>query len=586
MPSRAATVPPKQKSAEVIPPLLGRLGAIIRPTQLISALLLSLSACQPPAPDSPTWFADVQPMVMANCARCHGADPDRAEISGFRLDRYVKNDSGTLDAYDYRDAMVRSAARRELPVMPPTYALSDQQRRTLERWVEIGAPKGQRDNHPPQVERIAPAESSIVVDQSLALTIRSWDADGDGLVVRLGAREIGAPQGDALTVTGAGLRDMTLDTGLLASGRTYEVYAVLDDGYSDDPSANALEVVLLPNMLVDHGARGTAPTVRLFQPNGNETVIGSAEIAWFASDPDPGDVLTIDLELLEVGLDGSATVVANIAPGLPNDSPTFAWNTSGVPTTRGGQPISYKVRVVARDAGNKNVRSDDSDAPFTIAQQAATTAYTWADVKPVFLATCASCHGEPPALGAPSTFRLDKYDALDPGNPPNSDPGVFEMRSRVYQRLVVLETMPPVYSAPQPSAEEIAMIDNWILGGAPRGSATQDAPPTFAWTVPNNVTITTAGATGTVTLTWNASDPEGKPFQNASISYAELVAPAPQLAVCDGSIAVWTAIPGVDVTTGSYSFTVPSTGYFCFRGQVTDAAGQTTISIAQKPVKR
>jgi hypothetical protein len=127
------------------------------------------------------------------------------------------------------------------------------------------------------------------------------------------------------------------------------------------------------------------------------------------------------------------------------------------------------------------------------------------------------------------------------------------------------------------------MVVDWINGRAPRGP---DAPPTFSWWVPNDDSITPTNSTGMVTLTWSASDPEGQPFQSGSVSYAELVAPAPQLAVCDASVTSWTAIPGVEVTTGSYSFTVPSTGYFCFRGQVTDAAGQTTTSIAQKPVKR
>ncbi|HZA50964.1 MAG TPA: hypothetical protein VE549_09495 [Myxococcaceae bacterium] len=431
------------------------------------SLLVWLCACQPPPPESPTWFSDVQPMVMANCARCHGADPENLTISGFRLDRYVKLDSTTLDAYDFRDAMVSSAALRNAPAMPPDYALTDRQRQTLERWVELGAPKGQRDNHPPEVERVAPVQASVTVDQTLEIRIRSWDLDSDGLAVRVGLREVGTQQGNVLITTGGGLRDVTLDTAPLASGRTYEVYAVLDDGYSDDPTANAREVVVLPNVVVDHGTQGSAPTVRLLAPNGGQALPASAEIAWTASDPDPGDVVTIDLELLEIAATGSATAAGVIAAGLPNTPSTYPWNTAAVPAARGGLPIQYKVRVVARDAGNKNVRVDDSDAPFTIAT---TTTYTWADVRPVFIRTCSSCHGASAQQGAPDTFRLDKYNATDPVQPINSEPGVYELRDRVYQRMVERwpTSMPPLYAPEKPTSAEIALIADWINGGAPR----------------------------------------------------------------------------------------------------------------------
>jgi cytochrome c553 len=549
-----------------------------------AALLASLAACQPSVPESPTWFQDIQPIVMANCAGCHGADPGRPEISTFRLDRYVKNDPTTLDAYDYAQAIVRSAARLEAPAMPPTYALSERQRATLERWLEQGAPKGQRENRLPRAEQLAPLESSLTVDQSLALTLRSWDEDGDGLAVLVGLREPGSAAALTRLTTGAGIRDVTLDTGALPSGKTYELFAVLDDGFFDDPVANAHEVVLMPSVAVDHGTRGTAPAVQLIRPNGGETLIGSAEIAWVASDPDTGDTVSIDLELIEVAPDGSGNRVATIASALPNVPSSYTWDVSSVPPSRGGQPIPYRVRVVARDAGGINVRSDDSDAPFTVATSVASTSYTWTDVRPVFVTYCRSCHGEPAYTPALESFRLDKYDASDPVAPVNADPGVYEMRARVYDRMVSQKNMPPANSL-QPSAAEIAMIGEWIRAGAPKGPGQQNAPPTFSWNVPNDVAISTASSTGTVTLSWTASDPEGQPFSSASLSYARLSATVDLLAVCDTSVSAWTTIAGADVTAGSYVFTLPSTGYFCFRGQVTDAAGQTTTTVAGRPVK-
>ncbi|HZA15245.1 MAG TPA: hypothetical protein VE618_12140, partial [Myxococcaceae bacterium] len=67
-------------------------------------------------------------------------------------------------------------------------------------------------------------------------------------------------------------------------------------------------------------------------------------------------------------------------------------------------------------------------------------------------------------------FRLDKYNATDPVQPINSEPGVYEMRDRVYERMVVrrLTPMPPLNAPEKPTSAEIAMVADWINGGAPR----------------------------------------------------------------------------------------------------------------------
>lgn len=544
---------------------------------VLAALLAAFSAaCGDPVPDEPTWFADVQPLIIANCARCHGADPMQENIAGFRLDRYVAGDDGTLDAWDYREAIVRQAVDRQAPAMPLTLELTDRQKEILRRWLDAGAPKGDRDNHDPEAAVVAPDPAPTEVDQTLDLVLRAWDEDGDALAVAIGVRD--TTTGETRLVAsefGAGMRTISVDTGQLASGRDFDVYAVVDDGFSDNPDDNQHEVMLLPALRVDHGARGTAPTVTLVAPNGGETLLGETTIAWTATDPDVGDeaALLIDLDLVEVAADGTETVIASIASGTANDG-SEPWDPSGFSTD-----AAYRIRVTADDG--QNVRSDESDLTFSIAPAGGTTDLTWADVKPIFVTYCKECHGQPARTAALEYFRLDKYDADDPESPTNGDLGVYEQRSLVYQRLVVAGSMPPA-AQPQPSAADVAMVAEWILGGAPEGTGPSDAPPTFTWITPNDTSLTTATG-GNVTLQWSASDPEGLPLTGGAISY-KLLTGGNDTSTCSASLTGFTDL-AVAFDTGSYAWTITTQGYYCLRGEATDEAGNTTVRIAARPVK-
>lgn len=565
-------------------------------TEILVLLLLTGAGCGAPVPDRPTWFSDVQPLIAANCARCHGAEPycdwllevpDRtradvaqceARLSHFRLDRLVKNDDATFDAWDYRDSIVEHTVELKPPAMPPDHALSVRQREILRRWVQQDAPKGTRDNRPPQAELIAPELPAPAADASFALTMRAWDDDGDGLWVEVRAREVGTTPFQVLAERlGAGRHELALDTGTLASGRTFEIYAVLDDGFSDDPAENATEAVLVPLLPVDHGARGTAPTVRLLAPNGGETLIGAASIEWSATDPDPGDSLTVDLDLEEIGADGKVQLAGSIARGLPNTPSSYAWSTASVPTSdAAGRPILYQVKITVRDS-TVNVRSDASDAAFTV-ERGTTTTFGWADVRQTFSAYCVECHGQPAKTPALEPFRLDKYDRSDPAPPINGDDGVYERRGAVYKRMITDGTMPP-RTEQQPSAGELARVKDWLLGGAPRGGAPVDQPPQFRWLTPNDTTITTT-TSGNVTLSWQVSDPEGQPLQSGAISYATING-APS---CSPSTPGWMPLLS-SVSAGSHVWSLPARGTYCLKAEVTDAASQTTVSVAQKPVR-
>ncbi len=564
---------------------------MIRSNLLVLAAILATSAagCAEPAPDAPTWFADVQPILIANCARCHGATPWPAAPVGVRLDRFVPGDLDpvTTDVFDALAAIqIRAVEDRTMPL---DYALPARQREILARWIASGAPRGDRGNQVPTATLVAPTPVPAQVDQELALTVLAQDLDGDALAVAIGVRD--TTTGDTYPVAGGlggGLGEVLVDTGQLASGRDVEVYAVVDDGFAEDPTGNQHEVVLVPALRVDHGVRGTAPTVRLLAPNGGETVLGETTIAWSATDPDVGDeILTIELDLIRVATDGTGTVDRNLARGL-RDVASFAWDPTGVPASDGAGAIEYRVRVTATDTAARNTRSDESDATFTIAPAMVPTSLTWDDVKPVFVQYCTECHGDMARTMALDNFRLDKYDVTDPAFPGDTDLGVYEQRAQVYQRLVSLQNMPPA-SAQKPSPTQRTMVGEWIVGGAPRGGAPTDAAPTFVWTTPNDSAITRT-TTGTVTLAWTTADPEGLTLTGA-IEYAPLTATADQTARCDATLTGWIALPAT-VTAGSYVWmgmpapAPPRTSvYYCLRGTVRDPGGNATTRVAGRPIK-
>lgn len=545
------------------------------------APLVLFAACGGDVPTDPTYFTDVQPILRANCARCHGADPSDPKIATFRLDRYVKDDTATFDAYDYATgtdpAMLRVAVDHEAPAMPPDYSLTDRQREILGAWIDHGAPKGTRDNHPPQIQLISPTGVASA-DQSLDVSFLATDIDLDGLVIRLWAHDLAGGDDVPLGVPlGGGLRSLAIDTGTLASMHDFEVYAVLDDGFFDDPALNGTRATLIPHLHIDHGAKGTAPTVQLLTPNGGETLIGSTTITWTASDPDAGDTLHIDLGLY----DAADTMVAAIANGQPNTG-SYAWT---IPSSIAPE-VPYRVRVTATDTLGQpaNVRFDESDGTVTIAQPTTTT-YTWADVKPVFATYCSSCHGDPARTVAIDYFCLLQYDQGEAAPPcAASDQGAFEVKGLIYDRLVLMKSMPPA-SAPQPAQADRDKVGNWIQGGAPYGSGPTDQHPTLTWTAPGATTLTASG--GTATLQWTDADDVGLASDLLEYVRAGTATQCNQPTICN-NVTGWQTLT-MNTPTGtsqaqSYAWTI-ATGCYCVRGTVTDSAGQATTVQAAKPVK-
>jgi hypothetical protein len=566
------------------------------------AILVLLAACGADVADKPTWLGDVQPIVRANCARCHGADPAEDKLGLYRLDRSVALDVDTRDAFDYSSDIVDRAVHHMAPVMPPDYLLSDRQQEILLRWASTGALKGmdQRGNTLGRIELISP-QGATTADQTIETTFRSWDEDLDGLVVGLWARDSNGESFSLGAPVGGGTRSISVDAGTLTSKATFEVYAIVDDGYDDDPAINKRnEIVLIPEILIDHGLRGTAPRVTLKTPNGGDTIIGATTITWIATDPDAGDSLTIDLDLVP---QTGATTPIPIVHGIPN-SQTFDWTipTSVPERDSTGTAIPYKVRVTATDALGQpqNVRSDDSDFSFFI-ERAVVTQYSWlANTKQIFKDYCTSnCHDKG-GVGSHPEYCFLEYDQGE--SPTLCDPtdiGAFEARNQILSVMVLGTTMPPK-SAPQPSQATRDLVGDWIRGGAPYGDGgTSDTAPTFVWTAPAGGKL--LASAGVAALAWTVADSTA--LVSDEIRYRKLKgtnAASPCSNDCtamstqfDASTPTW-----ISLTTGALSGTMQSrtfdwstpsqgAGCYCVEGTVTDNASpaNTTTVRAQNAVK-
>lgn len=87
---------------------------------------------------------------------------------------------------------------------------------------------------------------------------------------------------------------------------------------------------------------------------------------------------------------------------------------------------------------------------------------TWeGDVKPYLADHCLVCHGDRARRGADSFFRLDVFNLDDPANS-DEKLGACDMRSGIYQRAVVRESMPPVWLGEGLGPNGKEMLRRWI----------------------------------------------------------------------------------------------------------------------------
>lgn len=206
-------------------------------------IYMLLVACTPDVPAMPSFQQDVAPILAANCVRCHGTVPLSAPPS-MRLDTYgdLRVREATLEpddplclagASDVRcfpedktgaassaETIAQRVADDERP-MPPRFPLDSYQIEILQRWFDVGAPRGpgRSDNELPtaRVEAIDGRVIDIVVSDS------DRDLVGGALLAEVGngAFVIGAIAG--------GRQQLTWNAEDIVPG-TYALRAELDDG--------------------------------------------------------------------------------------------------------------------------------------------------------------------------------------------------------------------------------------------------------------------------------------------------------------------------------------------------------------------
>ncbi len=101
--------------------------------------LLAIPGCNPSVPDTPTFEDDVEPILFANCVRCHRDPPQNG--APIRLDTFeaARDNSGGI--------VTRVKLDRDDPrFMPPNteLVLSDRQIEIIENWRATGSQAGPR----------------------------------------------------------------------------------------------------------------------------------------------------------------------------------------------------------------------------------------------------------------------------------------------------------------------------------------------------------------------------------------------------------------------------------------------------------
>ena len=257
------------------------------PRTLLGAAIGLPAACGAPLPPpEPTW-ADVEPILRANCNHCHGATAEHTGSAGGVMYRFDFYDLDPAICGEAATAMPAGAAGAPLPLgrswatlmksaltategtrprMPPAPAatLSGWQRETLVRWADQLAPRGK----PPEDNKPATIQLSLEKPRGDRLSLHGQLQDPDGEpvlgVVRVGTTEL------RLDRSGAFRRE--IDVGGWADG-SYPVSAVLCDGWVQSRPPLAPLSIGEPVLVVDVDAGEPDPT----PPSGGQTDGGAID---------------------------------------------------------------------------------------------------------------------------------------------------------------------------------------------------------------------------------------------------------------------------------------------------------------------
>ncbi|MBA3398099.1 MAG: hypothetical protein H0T89_36070 [Deltaproteobacteria bacterium] len=198
---------------------------------------LLLAACAPDVPAAPSFQQDIQPILAANCVRCHGTPAIGGAPSGFRLDMFedveVIDPSGVglITIAGAKSQSSRIAARAAAGEMPPRFPLDDWQIEMLENW-EANPVRGTRADNRAPTASVEAIEDEVVeetpgIRRFVTITVRVDDPDpdivGGVLRARLGATVY------PIGMIHSGINRIRWETTAIAAGE-FTLDAVLDDG--------------------------------------------------------------------------------------------------------------------------------------------------------------------------------------------------------------------------------------------------------------------------------------------------------------------------------------------------------------------
>jgi hypothetical protein len=419
---------------------------------LAAATALSAAACSDSAPAEPTW-ADVAPILAANCVRCHGAPATGGAPPTFRLDRYDDVDSPSGRILGAASMAEWIALRTADGSMPPRFPIADHDVDVLANWFAtrppfsagsplLGPPRGaERKGNVPPVLTIAPS----VLPAAIELSYQIRDSDRDLVVGQLEAI-LGVSVFD-IGELHSGRGQLTFDTALATSG-TYSLIATLDDGSGPQRIRVGEVAVTAPN---------PAPPRLTLRGPGQGSYVAASELPFEVEvEANDADTDALDVTVSLVDDRNPQTSIDSKRISVTSGSPRRV--ALGTATTPAG--LIYRVVATVSDG---TATHEAQSGRFRISRE--TTTDTFQTIADDILGPyCLLCHSSfPRTPNLP--INLSMYQSTA------SAAGVYELRSRIYQRAVVAQTMPPgserLRRGPLPAAER-ERLEKWLLAGAPQ----------------------------------------------------------------------------------------------------------------------
>jgi hypothetical protein len=405
-----------------------------------------LAGCLPEAPAEPSYAADVEPILAAQCVRCHSGD---GQIGGappyFRLD--------TFDGASRMATFIaaRAGVMGEMPPGGPE--LNQYQRDVLINWAKqtVKVEGDRAGNRPPVV-----TVEAAVVEGELLVSYEVDDPDGDRATGQLELGILGLS-----TAIHAGRDSLSFDARSWKTG-TYELVLTASDGFSEPVVATAsvnvnnaevlpFATVLAPDILrhgVDSSVSMTALSCQRLE-GGDCDVAGSEE-------------LIVDIHAVRGSEKHALRTGVRFKDGQSARIPLDKVTIDGLPPA-----INWRLAIeVKSPTGSRTVLS----SPFIVSDLE--DGPRLAEVKPLYEKYCTPCHGTTVEDTPTPDVRFIE-PCVDAENPDGCYRLNFlQFGDYVYRRVQVYQNMPPrsaieLVGVEQPTQAERKLMSDWILAGGP-----------------------------------------------------------------------------------------------------------------------